>query len=275
MPTPKELFQKARRASQQWAAKRRDSLFATVSEEGGSTSRLSFLGLPAEIRNRVYEHLAESTTLIISPQTPSKPPRPPGLLLACRQTHRELKSIWLSTAQVAAQICGYDFRALMRVLDNLSDEQTTDLCQNPNLRINIFLAHVPTKEHWRSLIDWLEYRDQHRGRDPLIFRYEVQFTSKIRGPRPTARYVNAARFVNAHHMREELLKTHIERLKRLQLAWRTIHASTWEVDHMLPDLQGCAESLERVRRPLADHWQSLTLEERQSTFTVGPAMPYQ
>ena len=261
MPKPKEILRNARRASQQWVAKRRDSAFATRSDDNRSKSRSSFLDLPPEIRNRIYESLAEATTLIIPPQAPSKAPRPPGLLLACRQTHRELNGIWLSSVQIAAQVCGYDFRALMRILERLSVDQLNELRANPRPpRIDVFLAHVPNKEQWRSLIDWLEYRDTQRRSDTLIFQYEARFTSRIRAPRPAARYVNA------HHMQQDLLKAHILRLSRLRVAWRSINASTWEVDRMLPDLEACAGALDEVMRPLAEHWGSMTLEERRAAF---------
>lgn len=221
-------------------------------ENDCTTGRPSLLGLPPEIRNQIYEHVAASTTLIIAPLRPRKPPAPSGLLLACRQTQREYRSLLLSTAEIIVQITGYSFDNLIRVLEKLRKEDVASLSNNSQLRVTFFLSHVPTREDRQNLRSWSDYRatahrpDRIGGREAvraLMFQYDVRFGNHMRPPRPPSRYENG------YHMKLDLLYAHARSIGTVRTMAATEGASIAELDRIQIDLQQSARILDELRRP--------------------------
>ena len=94
-----KVFQKLRRASQQLPGRRKSSVSAeppnSKDAEPKALDHASFLGLPPEIRNQVYEQLALDTHLSLTPPKskkrriqPSSSVRAPNLLPARSMSSR-------------------------------------------------------------------------------------------------------------------------------------------------------------------------------------------
>lgn len=108
---------KFRRVKDKLSKRRKESLVdstRTNSHESEISVEASLLGLPAELRNEIYLHLAASTTLVLSPGSPKKRPIPVGLLLACRQTWEEYRAILLTQAALVIVISNYNFNIVVR-----------------------------------------------------------------------------------------------------------------------------------------------------------------
>ncbi|TKA70116.1 hypothetical protein B0A55_06975 [Friedmanniomyces simplex] len=233
------MLRKLRRASQQWSNKRRDSLIGTRStQQNASSTNASFLGLPPEIRNQIYELSAAATSLTLPPMRSRKGPRPVGLLLACKQTHREYRALLLSQANIVVLISAFDFSNIIRVLQALPAKDAEALQTNTRLCMSLFLSHVPSREERRALLAWFVYRGDPNSDKAILFRYDVQFNIRLRPPRPPSRYLNG------YHMKYDLLLTLIRRYVGLRHAVQEIASSTDELDRMLTDLQCCAGVLE-------------------------------
>ncbi|KAK0968692.1 hypothetical protein LTS16_020305 [Friedmanniomyces endolithicus] len=231
------MFRKLRTASQQWASKRRDSLISTRPSQtpNDNPPAASLLGLPPEIRNQIYDHLASSTTLTLPPVRPRKGPRPTGLLLANKQTHAEFRALLLSQANLLIWISALDFSSVMRMLRSLPPKDREALQRNPRLCISVFLSHVPSREERRALLDWLVFRGEGEGREE-----GVVFRVRLRPPRPASRYVNG------YHMRRELLQTLIWRVEQMVYAVSGQGCVNQELVRMVGDLQACADVLGNV-----------------------------
>lgn len=181
---------------------------------------VSFLSLPAEIRNVIYSHVARHTRVLIrpTPPTPSKgkfntakvpptQPAAPGLLLASKQTRAEFLPILLSTAPTSITITDFDFRNLVRITRSLYATELKALRLNPRLTIRC-LATQPSKTSLVNLRRWLEQRC--RCLDRLPWRYEVYWG---RGPGvgvPTGS--TTGQVVNAFVARKRVLGENLEAL---------------------------------------------------------------
>ncbi|KAK0828946.1 hypothetical protein LTR73_004579 [Friedmanniomyces endolithicus] len=213
------MIRKLRTASQQWATKRRDSLISTrptQTPNNNNPTSASFLGLPPEIRNQIYHHLASTTTLTLPPVRPRKGPQPIGLLLACKQTHAEFRALLLSQANLLVWISGFDFSGVVRMLRVLPPKDREALQINPHLCLSIFLSHVPSREERRALLDWLLVREDTHSDETLVFRYDVHFNTLIWRLEQMKYAVSGQGFVNL------------------------------ELVRMVEDLQACADVLKEV-----------------------------
>lgn len=108
---------KFRRVKDKLSKRRKDSVVdstRTKSYESEISAEASLLGLPAELRNQIYLHLASATTLVLSPGSPKKRPTPVGLLLACKQTWEEYRAILLSQAALTIIVSNYNFNIVVR-----------------------------------------------------------------------------------------------------------------------------------------------------------------
>jgi hypothetical protein len=180
----------------------------------------SFLGLPAEIRNQIYEELAFDTTLHLWPTKERKSPPPVGLLLACRQTQQEYRAVLLSNASVLITVAEYNFTNLVRVLEKLCERDIDCLKLNSQVWIILLIGHVPTRDDHKNLRGWVDYRGSKStqpyfgpGRaaaQDLIFEYDVRFLNQIRPPKPICRYANG------YQMKLDLLRSHLRMYIRLQ-----------------------------------------------------------
>ena len=211
----------------------------------------SLLGLPPEIRNQIYEDLALDSTLCLSTTKARKPPPPIGLLFACRQTHREYRSLLFSTATVLVSVTEYNFSNLVRVLEKLSEADVSSLKMNSQLWISIHLEHVPSRENRRNLKGWLDYRnssDPHGYFGPgrvaaneLDFHYGIRFLNQMRPPRHFIRYANG------YQMKADLLRSHIRVYRHLEFVAEN-ESPNGELKRLQEDLEESAKVLEDLEK---------------------------
>ena len=196
-----KVFDRLRRASEQLPGRRKSSCISTISEltqdASLKTSQASFLGLPPEIRNLVYEELALDTNLSLTPPKSRKNGiQPVGLLLSCHQIYQEYRPVLLSMATIQIYINDYNFGNVIRVLERLNQRDLALLLSN-RLYIVLRLAHVPSRDDRQCLRAWHNYRmsdskpyfkkgttDAHK----LVFKYDIYFHPYMRPPRPASRY---------------------------------------------------------------------------------------
>lgn len=206
----------------------------------------SLLGLPPEIRNSIYDHVAANTTLHLSAGKPRKSSRPIGLLLACKQTYREYRALLFTRAPITISVSDYNFSNLIRIFERL-DKNDLDLMRlNGQLWIELNLAHVPSREDRKALRAWCDYRKDatlkpyfgagQRVPEDLIFQYNVRFTPHMRGPRPPSRYPNG------FHMKHDILRTHFR--AAMQQQPREGEPANPELERFCADLEECAKILQ-------------------------------
>jgi len=225
------MIRKLRKASLQWSAKRRDSAAALSSHDEIHNSDASFLGLPPEIRNQIYEHVAKTTTLTLATVKSRKKPSPVGLLLACRQTHHEYRALMLSQAKIIAWISGFDFSNIVRVLQTASAADTTALQKNKRLSVSLFIGHVASTEELRYLLQWLTYHANVTSENAVRWDYDVMWGGNLRPPRPAARYHTR------EHMKQDLMNSFIRRFTRMRPAVLELAGSTDELDRLSADFE--------------------------------------
>lgn len=198
---PRTVLEKLRRASEQLPGRRKSSVAGSSMSEHRDSSinnqQASFLGLPAEIRNQIYERLALATTLSLTPPKSRKQGvLPVGLLLCCRQIHKEYRPLLLSLATIQIYVNDYNFGNVIRVLEKLQERDLALLLDN-RLYIVLRLAHVPSRDDRQSLRAWHNYRSSGSGpyfkkgtmeAHKLAFKYDLYFHPQMRPPRPASRY---------------------------------------------------------------------------------------
>lgn len=223
-----------------------------VDEAWKTSSQVSFLGLPAEVRNDIYEHLASQTTLIIG--TPHrKPPPVIGILLACKQTWREYRTLLLTNATIAVHVVDYNFSNLIRAFELMRQENISILRDNKNFWIELYLSHVPSREHRKALQAWCIYRADKaigpyfksgaRVPDEFIFQYSARFGNHMRPPRPISRYTDG------FEMKADLLRTHVRMATRLQATFDD--GPNAELKRIQVDLEDCTKILEQLQMPFS------------------------
>jgi hypothetical protein len=125
------------------------------------------LNLPLEIRQRIYAHLAEDTSLTLS--SPSKTSKhgsePISLLLTSRQVRLEYEPILLSRALFVVRVLDYDFNALAHALQSQTDNALSSIKRNINLWIHLTVSHGPTPRCQANLQEW----NAHRARQAQPF----------------------------------------------------------------------------------------------------------
>ncbi|KAF2767137.1 hypothetical protein EJ03DRAFT_329422 [Teratosphaeria nubilosa] len=142
-------------------------------QNGEETRKTTFFDLPAELRNVVYELVANDTIMALPPsrKESSKPRVPvPGLLLTCRQCRTEYRTLFYSTVPVVVEVKDFDFRNLMRVVGSLYGTELKALRENRNLTIRLRTQNC-AKEHINRLRKWLVNRAD--SLDRLLWQYEV------------------------------------------------------------------------------------------------------
>ncbi|KAF1824518.1 uncharacterized protein K489DRAFT_408885 [Dissoconium aciculare CBS 342.82] len=126
----------------------------------------SLLGLPYDIRQRIFRHLATSTNLTLCPprvanarQKSSSPRKstsvePVPLLLVNRQLRTEYAPVLLANAAIEIRVLSYDFSNLAAALSNHSEADRTALSRNVNIWIQVIVSHVPTSDDQARLKEW-------------------------------------------------------------------------------------------------------------------------
>lgn len=155
---------------------------AEASEALTSLDKTSFLSLPAEIRNAIYEFVICDATLSLPMsatgsrrfrqrfqrrkqiETPLN-----GLLLANWQLRREYLSILLSTARVVVDVKDFDFEEVARVSSVLNASDVQALQSNSHLVLQLATQNCTDRDVSR-LKRWIEFRKS-KGAD-LPWKYE-------------------------------------------------------------------------------------------------------
>jgi hypothetical protein len=246
---PKRFHKAVKQLALRAKGKTRDRMQPSDAQDIDYNPHASLLGLPAEIRNQIYEELAFSTTLNIWPSKERKPPPPVGLLLTCKQIQQEYRAVLLSSAQISITIAEYNFSNLVRVLEKLRPRDIECLKQNGQVWILLLVGHVPTRDDHKNLRGWVDYRGSKStcpyfgpGRaaaKDLIFEYDVKFLNQIRPPRPISRYANG------YQMKLDLLRSHLRMYNRLQSA-NPDDPPNEELDRLRDNVSQCIELFEEL-----------------------------
>lgn len=236
--------------------KRRFSAFDSSVDGSRNTScaaeistQASLLGLPPEIRNVIYEELANNTVLTLSISKGRKGAPPIGLLLACKQTFREFRTLLLTQAMIALHVTDYNFSNVVRAFERMNETDISILSANSNLWIELYFSHVPSRDDRQALRAWCEYRSN-QGLGPyfksgrrvpqdMIFQYAARFSSQIRPPRPTSRYANG------YQMKYDILRTHVRMTSRLHIGNEETPPNE-ELKRIKTDLEECAKIFENL-----------------------------
>lgn len=229
--------------------KNRSCAGASPSSDGDD--RASFLHLPAEVRNQIYYELAAQTSLVLRPTKSKKPVPQSAFLLACRQTRQEFKQLLLANAQILVYISDYHFCNVIRVFETLSVEDLDILKLNPNIWILIQIAHVPSRDDYRNLRGWIDYR----GSDTIpsyfgpnktiarqmLFEYDVRFSTMLRPPRPWSRYASG------YEMKVDLLRTHLRMHQRLLRDTHDDEKPNEELQRLKSNMEECVRLFEELQ----------------------------
>ncbi|KAK5174288.1 ferrochelatase hem15 [Saxophila tyrrhenica] len=186
-----------------------------ITEESGSTkeSKLSFFDLPAELRNAIYELVAEDTRIFIPSASSKKNGKapyhpPPPLLLVSGQTRREFLPLLLELAPIRTVIKDLDFSNLTRLISSLYATELRALRCNPNLTL-LLQIEKPSRETIASLRRWLTNRAE--GLDRIAFHYGIVWTRRTQII-PTSTQVHR---INVYIQRRTILSTHLEAMAQL------------------------------------------------------------
>lgn len=245
---PKRLFKVLNRLSRK--KKGREQCLPSENLHGSNAA--SFLGLPAEIRNQIYEDLAWNTGLTLAAIKDRKPPPPVGLLLACKQTYQEYRSVLLSHAEIHVSVSNYSFSNLVRVLEKMREDDVAALRLNSQLWILLHVSHVPSREDRTNLRGWCDYRDSENPRqyfglgrkagNDLTFEYDVRFLQHVRPPRPMLRYANG------YQMKLDLLRSHLKMYRRLQSPDDEVYSCTHgEMARLRQNIGECIQLYEELQ----------------------------
>ncbi|KAK6430131.1 hypothetical protein LTR95_013721 [Oleoguttula sp. CCFEE 5521] len=231
---------------------RNDSMSSpsTLSYEKITTS--PFLALPPELRNAVYERLADITplTLVISKKRrPKQSHAVTGLLLVCKQTFREYQPVLLANAPITFDITKFDFTALAIKLEALSEDTVNALAANQQLCITLAMSHTLRPAEIEGLARWLEYKQgNYSGTTPAS-------TAPQRYPAHTLRFnynavVDPPRsLASAQNTKVALVTALLRQLARL--GGRSDKSE--ERQRMMRDLARCKDALMGVHRTAEEH----------------------
>ena len=274
-----KVFQKIRRASQQLPGRRKSSTSTNAEDhpskdaEPSTLGEASFLGLPPEIRNQIYEQLALDTHLSLTPpRTRKRGADPIGLLVACQQTHHEYRTILLTLATMQIYVSDYNFGNVIRVLERLAERDVSLLLSNQNLWIVLRLAHVPSREDRKSLRAWHDYRSGNvqpyfkqgsTNASKLVFKYDAVFLNNMRPPRPANRYADG------YSMKKDLLRSHIRMYNTLQ---STDPDSVGELQRVREDMEEYSRILGELRGESAEDGKWIT-PRSASVTSQGSMLP--
>ncbi|GAB7348600.1 hypothetical protein MBLNU459_g6983t2 [Dothideomycetes sp. NU459] len=147
----------------------RSAMAVATRRQPSKRQTISFLDLPAEIRNEIYmlfhdfrsiKHvpLVDSNIKRIRESHPDSrraPVRMPAFLGLCKQIRMEFMPILLHKAAITFTVVNFDFRQVTRFLKRLSPVSLDLVRANRNVKIVIVLLGCPTLDR---LYDWLRYQ---------------------------------------------------------------------------------------------------------------------
>lgn len=126
----------------------------------------SFLDLPPEIRDLIYEYVALDVGIYLHPDTSGKPTSWTPISSLSHQLHDEYEDVLYTSAPVvSAYVHDFDFTHLMAFLDNLdrrSENQKLTGINHQSRELNITLilsssSPSPARKNLDKLRDWFEH----------------------------------------------------------------------------------------------------------------------
>ena len=273
---PKRLRRAVNRLTSRGKGRTRNTMQPSDRQGPNAHPHASFLGLPAEIRNQIYEELALDTSLHLWPTKERKSPPPVGLLLACRQTQQEYRAVLFSNASVLITIAEYNFSNLVRVLEKLPERDVDCLKLNNQVWILLLIGHVPTRDDHKNLRGWVDYRGS-RSNQPyfgpgraaaqdLIFEYDVRFLNQIRPPKPISRYANG------YQMKLDLLRSHLRMYNRLQSGDEDDNPNE-ELNQLRSNIGHCIEIFEELHiQRYEQAARSMSVSTTQTTQSIPASL---
>ena len=123
-----------------------------------SADRLHLLGLPAEIRNRIYTHALVSSDQSDPIEVDSTGPQQPGLLSCCRQIREEAVHIYYTLNWFAMVIHDCDAVAIQRPHDLI-----VKYCKTPSGQKDRGSVDFRGNPSWTNLVRWCKasHEDDH------------------------------------------------------------------------------------------------------------------
>ncbi|KAK3111986.1 ferrochelatase hem15 [Teratosphaeriaceae sp. CCFEE 6253] len=233
------LLQKLRIGSKASSQPRGDG---TAPPLRASPNAASFLGLPPELRNAIYESLALDTMLTLAlAKRMSKRPRPVArLLLVSKQASREFRPLLLAKARLSIPVLGFDFSAVVRAVEGMSQDDLHALAANPRFYLTLSMNHVPKLSQLESLATWIGYRaagdSQSEG---AVSRTSEPATPHSLRFRYDAKITPSRSMISQRNMKVALLKALIRQIG--QLGGRA--NETQERKRMMRDLYRCTDEL--------------------------------
>jgi hypothetical protein len=228
----------------------------------------SFLALPPEIRNQIYQSLAAETTLTLATSKQRKPPPIISLLLACHQTRREYMKMLLANAHILISISEYQFGNLVRVLECMPSEYIEALRLNPDLWILLCISRVPSRDDRKNLRGWIDYRrSDHRtpffgpngqAAGELEFEYDVRFGTMLRPPRRHSSYVSS------YSLKLDLLRSHLRMYRKLEEDLAA-QGAEGELRKLRSNIQECVQLFEELQM----HCSSPEPPARSASISTG------
>ncbi|OQO02228.1 hypothetical protein B0A48_11782 [Cryoendolithus antarcticus] len=231
---------------------RNDSISSPLTLSNEKTTTSPLLALPPELRNAVYERLADITplTLVTSKKRrPKQSSAAPGLLLVCKQMFREYQPVLLANAPITFDIAKFDFTALVLKLEALSEDSVNALAANEQLCIILAMSHTLRPAEIEGLARWLGYKQgiysvttpastslQRYPAHTLSFNYNAI----IDPPRSLA---------SAQNTKVALVTALLRQLARL--GGRS--SKSEERQRMMRDLARCKDALMGVHRTAEEH----------------------
>ncbi len=183
------MLKSIRRNSKQFFEPRRKSIVSLITtpevahaakDEPSPTKQrpLTFFDLPAEIRNEIYELIANETRIFVPAPAFKKsskalPSAPPSLLLVSGQTRREFLPLLLEIAPIRCVIKDLDFSNLTRIISSLYSTELRALRHNPAFTILLQIEKC-NRDTIASLRRWLVNRGE--GLDRIAFQYGIVYT---------------------------------------------------------------------------------------------------
>ncbi|KAM3418126.1 hypothetical protein BST61_g6331 [Cercospora zeina] len=114
---------------------RTKSALSETAAEAPTSSRTTFFDLPAELRNTIYELVADCTLRFKSGS--NTPSTIPGLLLASRKCRGEFISVLLATARLEASITDMNFNRFLLTFSTLDQRSRKAIASNSQLLITL------------------------------------------------------------------------------------------------------------------------------------------
>lgn len=186
----------------------------------------SLLGLPAELRNEIYDCVAaQPGKIIIREQKIVSPP----FARICRQTRSESLPLFQASSgcrptAIKFYIQNLDFCGLTEQLKSFTLPIRTP--RGPRITLTVVLEvdkYEMTVSKEKALSDWCKFYEHARDRLPLVYKYEVRVACEVLGSKQTRpvvcilqqlrdpRETSYMRLMNSSSLAERRLQAWLER----------------------------------------------------------------